>query len=57
MCSPRRLTEMEMIGFPKWKMQLEAEDVKEFGEVVKRPLSAYHELYRMFLDKKQTSPS
>jgi hypothetical protein len=50
MCNPRRLTRREMFGFTKWKDELHKEDVKEFGEIVKRPSSAYHELYRAYLD-------
>ena len=39
-----------MLGFPKWKRELEEEDVKELGSVVKRPLSALHDLYRIYID-------
>lgn len=51
MCNPRRLTRKEMLGFPKWKKELHKEDIREFGEIVKRPPSAYQDLYRIYLDK------
>ena len=51
MCNPRRLTRKEMYGFTKWKEALHKEDIREFGEIVKRPDSAYIELYRIYLDK------
>ncbi|AUR94663.1 hypothetical protein NVP1197A_25 [Vibrio phage 1.197.A._10N.286.54.F2] len=51
MCSPRKLTRREMLGFAKWKRDIDKEDINEFGEVVKRPISAYHDLYRIYLDK------
>jgi hypothetical protein len=41
-----------MLGFAKWKRELESEDLKQFGGVVKRPISAYHDLYRIYLDNK-----
>ena len=47
MCNPRRLTKKEMLGFPKYKRYLDNEDIAKFGELIKRPLSAYHDLYRM----------
>lgn len=53
MCNPRRLTRREMLGFTKWKRELEREDIKQFGDVLKRPLSAYHDLYRIYLDKEK----
>lgn len=53
MCYPRKLTRREMLGFVKWKRELEQEDVKEFGEVVERPLTACHDLYRIYLDKQR----
>lgn len=39
-----------MLGFVKWKQELNEEDIKEFGKVVERPISAYHDLYRIYLD-------
>lgn len=53
MCNPRRLTRKEMLGFPKWKRDLQKEDELLFGSVVKRPDSAYIELYRIYLDKQR----
>jgi hypothetical protein len=50
MCNPRKLTRREMFGFSAWKRGMDKEDIKEFGEVVKRPLSSYHDLYRIYLD-------
>ena len=52
MCAPRRLTRREMLGFIKWKREFEIEDVRMFGSIVKRPLSIYHDLYRIYLDNK-----
>ena len=49
-CNPRKLTRREMLGFPKWKRELEAEDVRKVGSVVKRPLSVLHDIYRIYLD-------
>jgi len=51
MCNPRRLTRKEMLLFSKWKKELQAEDIKEFGSVVNRHDEAYQELYRIYLDK------
>jgi len=52
MCSPRKLTRKEMFGFLRFRRDLEQEDLRELGCVVERPLSALHELYRIYLDSK-----
>lgn len=51
MCIPRKLTLKEMHGFNKWVKELHEEDVKLFGEIVKRPESALKLLYISYLDK------
>lgn len=50
MCYPRNLTSKEMDGYSKWKQELIHEDIREFGEEVKRDEKAYLFLYRMYLD-------
>lgn len=56
MCVKRRLTRKELLLFPKWKKQLEEEDIKEFGEVVNRSNDAYFDLYRIYLSNKNNRP-
>ena len=51
MCVPRCLTQKEMLGFNKWKRELAEEDIKLFGEEIKRLHSAYLHLYSIYLDK------
>lgn len=53
MCSPRKLTRKEMLGFLSFRRALEKEDIRELGSVVSRPLSALHELYRIYLYSKR----
>lgn len=50
MCNPRRLTRREMLGFVKWKRELEEEDVKELGVPLKRTPEHLHLLYTIYLN-------
>lgn len=39
-------------SFSEWKEALHKEDIWEFGRIVKRPESAYFELYRIYKKSK-----
>jgi hypothetical protein len=44
------LVDEKVCGFIEWKIGLHQEDIQQFGSIVKRPVSAYMQLYKIYLE-------